>query len=213
MGHACTEALCSLQVPTTEGLKIHFKRREEILSCKRTLVGGSEFEKTRVASGMYKPHPTRFHLHLNEFVLIPTRIWWTSSLHGNSPFSKWSNSSYQNKSFKSNPNPIQTTKANHHHQFDSTKLSHTVSQAHFQVKREHKTTTQVTHPNLHNITPSLISRNPKERMCSIQNSPLGVTCPSHTYITSFATKFIHQEIRTRRSLARITLSSLSLSHC
>ena len=35
--------------------------------------------------GTYEPYPTRFPPHLNGFVLIDTKIWWASGLHGNSP--------------------------------------------------------------------------------------------------------------------------------
>lgn len=30
--------------------------------------------------GTYKPYPIVFHLHLGEFVLVPTRIWWWLSV-------------------------------------------------------------------------------------------------------------------------------------
>jgi hypothetical protein len=68
-----------------ERLKTGFRRREEVLTWRRRLVSGPGFEKMRVASDIDKPYPTKFHLHLNKFVLIPTRIWWASNLHGNSP--------------------------------------------------------------------------------------------------------------------------------
>ena len=32
----------------------------------------------------YEPYPTRLPLHLNKFVLIHTKIWWVSNIHGNS---------------------------------------------------------------------------------------------------------------------------------
>ena len=35
--------------------------------------------------GTYEPYLTKISLHFTVFVLIYTRIWWTSNLHGNSP--------------------------------------------------------------------------------------------------------------------------------
>ena len=48
-------------------------------------------EEEELLVGTYESHPTRFPLHLDEFVLIHTRIWWVSGLHGNSPL--WSKQS------------------------------------------------------------------------------------------------------------------------
>ena len=35
--------------------------------------------------GMYKSYPNKFLLHLDGFLLIYIRVWWTSGLHGKSP--------------------------------------------------------------------------------------------------------------------------------
>jgi hypothetical protein len=66
------------QVLVVEGLRAGFRRRR--------FVGGLGLERMRIATvvGTYKPYPTKFHLHLGEFVHIPTRIWWVHDLHGNS---------------------------------------------------------------------------------------------------------------------------------
>jgi hypothetical protein len=45
-----TKALFNLQVPVIEGLKTNFKRRKRVLTRRRRLVGGSKFEKMRVAN-------------------------------------------------------------------------------------------------------------------------------------------------------------------
>ena len=53
---------------------------------RKRLVSGSGFEKMReLQVGTYKPYPMRFPLHLSGHVLIDTRIWWVSGVHGNSP--------------------------------------------------------------------------------------------------------------------------------
>ena len=32
----------------------------------------------------YEPYPTKFHLHLGEFMFTPIGIWWARGSHGNS---------------------------------------------------------------------------------------------------------------------------------
>ena len=39
--------------------------------------------------GTYKPYPTKFHICLDKFVFIPTRICWVSNLHGHSSSDNW----------------------------------------------------------------------------------------------------------------------------
>jgi hypothetical protein len=77
--HAPIEVFFNLQVHVTKVSKAGFRRR-------RRLVGGHGFEKTRVCSWHTQTYPTKLHLHLGGFVLIPTRILWVSGLHGNAPY-------------------------------------------------------------------------------------------------------------------------------
>ena len=44
-----------------------------------------DLRSSELVGGMYKPYPTRSPLHLGGFVLIHTRTWWASGLHGNTP--------------------------------------------------------------------------------------------------------------------------------
>ena len=63
------------------------EEEEEVLTWRKRLVSGPKFEKMGIATvvGTYEPYPTKFPLHLGQFVLIHTIIWWASNLYGDSP--------------------------------------------------------------------------------------------------------------------------------
>ena len=75
----------NLQVMVTKGLKTQISQEEEEVLIRR---GGEQvgldFRRQEQVVGTYEPHPTIFSLHLGKLVLIYTRIWWVSGLHGNS---------------------------------------------------------------------------------------------------------------------------------
>ena len=77
--HTFTKESSTYSYRSLNLLKTSFRRR-------RRLVGGPGFEKMGIASwGRDKPNPIRFHVHLGSFIVIHTRIWRASGLHGIHP--------------------------------------------------------------------------------------------------------------------------------